>query len=124
MRDRPLCYNEEKGAAVAINVQNESELHRQLKEYLCGSSYEMEKPVKGYVADLWSSDMIREIQTGNFPSLAAKLRALLPEYAVEVCFPVVERKTILVVDQDGALVSRRRPRKKAVPATCSPSSYT
>lgn len=94
-----------------IGVQKEGALHAALKEAYLPEGGSLEVLVEGYIVDILGPEGIVEIQTSGLSRLAAKLDALLPVYPVKVVLPIVARKWITLVDQDGVVVRRRRSPK-------------
>jgi hypothetical protein len=66
-------------------------LHQQLKEWYCKPGDLLEGHVWGYRADIIRSDLIIEIQTGNFQQFRSKIEKLLKGYKVLVVYPVPYR---------------------------------
>jgi hypothetical protein len=91
-----------------IGTLRESSLHASLKELYARPGDELEALRHGYVVDLVRADELVEFQTGNFGSLRAKLTALLEHHRVRVVHPVAVETTILRIDEDGGVRSRRR----------------
>jgi hypothetical protein len=91
-----------------IGTLRESSLHASLKELYAREGDELEVVKNGYVVDLVRPDELVEFQTGNFGGLRTKLAALLEQHRVRVVHPVAVETTILRIDADGVVRSRRR----------------
>lgn len=97
-----------------INTYNESSLHKTLKEM-----YSLEKNAKtevekdGFVYDIINDDEIIEIQTQNLSKLFAKVsNALSKNENIRVVFTLITEKTILLQDENGNEISKRKSPKK------------
>lgn len=86
-------------------------MHAALKEAYLPEGGSLEVLVEGYIVDILGPEGIVEIQTSGLSRLAVKLEALLPVCPVKVVLPIVARKWITLVDEDGAVVRRRRSPK-------------
>jgi hypothetical protein len=95
-------------ATPMIGMLRESSLHASLKELYAREGDELEAVRSGYVVDLVRPDELVEFQTGNFGGMRAKLGALLELHRVRVVHPVAVETTILRIDVDGVVRSRRR----------------
>jgi hypothetical protein len=95
-------------ATPLIGTLRESSLHASLKELYARAGDELEVVREGYVVDLVRPDELVEFQTGNFGSMRAKLAALLERHHVRVVHPVAVETTIVRIDADGVVRSRRR----------------
>ncbi len=74
----------------------EGGLHAELKEWLRRPGDLVEGSVWGYKADIIRSDVLIEIQTGNFSGeFRGKVGRLLKGYRVRVVYPVPERKWVI-----------------------------
>jgi hypothetical protein len=91
-----------------IGTLRESSLHASLKELYARAGDELEAVREGYVVDLARPDELVEFQTGNFGSMRVKLAALLERHQVRVVHPVAVETSILRIDADGVVRSRRR----------------
>lgn len=82
-----------------IGTLNERSLHAQLKQRLSQADDQFEVPLDGYVIDIVRPDTpdyhLIEIQTGNFGSLRKKMDALVPNYLLQLVYPVPAQKWIL-----------------------------
>ena len=52
-----------------INTYNETHLHRTLKNLYSGEEAEQEKPLHGFICDIFEDGCITEIQTSKLPAL-------------------------------------------------------
>jgi hypothetical protein len=95
-------------STATIGTLRESSLHASLKALYARPGDELEAIRKGYVVDLVRPDELVEFQTGNFASLRPKLTALLAHHRVRLVHPVAVDRTIVRIDGDGVVRSRRR----------------
>ncbi|MDR2660348.1 MAG: hypothetical protein LBC27_10260 [Spirochaetaceae bacterium] len=96
-----------------IGVENESSLHRVLKNSYAGEGGMTEITSGEYVCDCINSkgDII-EIQTGSFAPLKKKLERLSRDNRVRIVHPIIEEKHIALYDNDGRLAHIRKSPKK------------
>ncbi|MDR3356296.1 MAG: hypothetical protein LBO04_03815 [Spirochaetaceae bacterium] len=96
-----------------IGVENESSLHRALKNMYAGYGGGTEVETGGYVCDCVNDrgDII-EIQTGSFAPLRRKLDDLSRRSRVKIVYPVIEEKCIALYDDGDRLIRRRKSPKK------------
>ena len=95
-----------------IGTYKEKTLHRVLKDYFEPDRARQEVPVGRFVADIYSSDGIIEIQTSGLASMRDKLEAFLPLYPVTVVYPVAVKKWISWIDPaDGSIGDKHRSPK-------------
>jgi hypothetical protein len=95
-------------SAATIGTLRESSLHASLKALYARPGDELEALREGYVVDLVRPGELVEFQTGNFASLRPKLTALLAHHKVRLVHPVAVERTIVRIDHDGVVRSRRR----------------
>lgn len=97
----------------SIATQNEGPLHASLKRWYAEPGDRTEVPVGGRQIDLVRANLLIEIQTGSFASIARKLRELVEEHRVRLVHPVAIEKWIVRVEgDDQRVVARRRsPRR-------------
>lgn len=96
-----------------IGTLREKSLHAALKAHYALPGDRLECDVNGYVVDIVrESGACVEIQTRHLAAMKPKLNRLLDEYPVRVVHPVAQERTILRVDTDGAIVSRRKSPKR------------
>jgi hypothetical protein len=95
-------------SAATIGTLRESSLHASLKAFYARPGDELEAAREGFVVDLARPDELVEFQTGNFASLRPKLTALLARHRVRLVHPVAAERTIVRIDGDGVVRSRRR----------------
>jgi hypothetical protein len=98
-----------------IGTLRESSLHAALKQLYARPGDDVEAPRDGYVVDLVRPHELVEFQTGNFGSIRPKLTALLERHRVRVVHPVAAETTIVRIDGDGAIRSRRRSPLRGCP---------
>ena len=95
-------------SVATIGTLRESSLHASLKALYARPGDELEAVREGYVVDLVRPDELVEFQTGNFASLRPKLTTLLAHHRVRLVHPVAVDRTIVRIDGDGVVRSRRR----------------
>ncbi|MCI1208946.1 MAG: hypothetical protein LKF96_05820 [Treponema sp.] len=98
-----------------INIENESSLHRELKQiYSLNDGFKTEVPAGKWICDILSDNKeIIEIQTANLSKLTAKVKGLLAlGYSITVVYPLAVKKYIETYTPDGKLVQRRKSPKK------------
>ena len=95
---------------------NEKPLHAALKAWYAQPGDRFEVAVDGFVIDIVRGDLLVEIQTGNFASIARKLAALAARHPVRLVYPVARQKWIVRVTPDGRtrLSCRKSPRQGVV----------
>lgn len=99
-----------------IGTLREGPLHASLKQWCAQDGDRFEVPIAGYVIDVVRGEMLIEVQTGGFSSMKRKLQELLDfGHHVRVLYPIPVRKSIVKVDADGEVVSRRRSPKRGDP---------
>ena len=91
-----------------IGRLTEKYIHRTLKYFLEPDESRHEVTVLGSVADILNDDGITEIQTRSFEHLRPKLEKFLKEYKVTLVCPVIGRKYITTLTEDGEVVSRKK----------------
>lgn len=99
-----------------INVYNESSLHKALKEiYALKYNGRTEVKMAGHIYDIVTdcNDVI-EIQTQSLSSLYSKINDTLnvQNMNMRIVYPIVVSKTILVFDENGKQLSKRKSPKK------------
>jgi len=101
-----------------IGTLREKPLHASLKQWYSRPGDVFEKPVDGYVVDLVRDDgLLIEIQTSGFSSMKSKTAQLLDSgHRVRIVHPIPVEKTIVKVDSDGTIISRRISPKHGSPA--------
>lgn len=90
-----------------FSIYNESDMHRQLKKYFSQDGALFEHELDGYVIDLFQSNSIYEIQTGNFSAIKKKLSILLEKYSIYLIHPIIKNKIIIKYAVDGEQISKR-----------------
>ena len=94
----------------SIGVLNESSLHSSVKQWYALPGDVLEANVDGYVVDIVRGDLLIEIQSASFSSIAEKLRHLVRKYAVLLVHPVAKEKWIVKVSASQCLaILLRRP---------------
>jgi hypothetical protein len=96
-------------APAQIGTLREKPLHASLKQWYSRPSDLVEERVDGYVIDLVRGDLLIEVQTRGFSSIKRKLGALLDlGHRVRILHPIAIERTIVRLDPEGAILSRRR----------------
>ncbi|AGT44997.1 hypothetical protein [Treponema pedis] len=96
-----------------INTYNETDLHKQLKEFFCPKGGKTEQPLMGSICDiLCKNGKVIEIQTSNLAALRVKLEKFLPLRNVEIIYPIPLKSVITVLNKDGNEIRRRKSPKK------------
>ena len=99
-----------------IGTLREGPLHASLKQWCARPGDRFEVPVDGYVIDLVRDELLIEVQTSGFSSMKRKLQDLLEGgHHVKVVYPIPVRKSIVRIDADGGVLSRRRSPKRGTP---------
>lgn len=93
-----------------IGTYREKKLHIMLKKYFEPDTEFHEIPTNGYIADIRRDGIITEIETSGFCGLKPKLEAYLPEFKVNLVFPMAQQKYISWIDTDTSEIT---PRKKS-----------
>jgi hypothetical protein len=95
-----------------IGLENESSLHRALKNDYAGKGGGTEVANGVYICDCVNKagDII-EIQTGSFAPLSKKLPKLSGRHRVKIVHPIIEEKRIALYDNDGNLTRLRKSPK-------------
>lgn len=87
---------------------SESLLHQQLKRLYAKDDGATEQVVSGFRIDAVDErGRLVEIQTGSFGAIAAKLRRLVRKHTVVLVHPVVAKRWIVLVDEQGVCGKRR-----------------
>lgn len=90
----------------------EKTLHATMKQYYAPDESTHEKPLCGYIADIFDGEIIIEIQNGNFGHMRDKLAAFLPEYEVYLVYPFPHVKWVCWIDTEtGEVVSKHKSPK-------------
>lgn len=107
-----------------VGQLGEKTLHLALKYYFAPDEDTHEKTVGGFVADAVTEEGVIEIQTRALARLKPKLEAFLPLVPVTVVHPVAAEKTLVRVDENGEVLSKRRSPKKENVFTAMREIYT
>lgn len=94
-----------------IGTMHEKSIHIVLKYYFAPDPACHEQTVGGYIADAVTEDGVVEIQTRALGRLRKKLTAFLAACPVTVVYPIAETKWLCTVDENGAIVSKRKSPK-------------
>ncbi len=98
-----------------IGTLNEKPLHAALKAWYARPADQFEVPVDGYVIDIVRSDLLIEIQTGNFAAIKGKMQALLETHPVRLVYPISQEKWLVKLPADeGGQPERRKSPKRGV----------
>lgn len=90
----------------------ETSLHRQLKALYAGLDDRQEVKLGGYRIDVMRGAELVEIQHGSLLAIRDKVRRLAEEHQVLVVKPIVARKTLVRISENGREVSRRQSPKR------------
>lgn len=93
-----------------IGTYKEKKLHIILKKYFEPNEDYHEVPTNGFIADVRRDGVITEIETNGFSGLGGKLAAYLPEYHVNLVYPLAAKKYVSWIDPETREIS---PRKKS-----------
>ena len=100
-----------------IGLLNEKPLHAALKAWYIQSGDRVEVTVDGYIIDIVRSDLLIEIQTGNFAALKKKVTGLVKQHPVRLVYPIAREKWIVRMPEKGdRALGRRRSPKRGIPA--------
>lgn len=117
-----MKLNEEKGIIYKITNNNkigvckERTLHAALKSYYEPDRTRQEKPLLGYIADIFNEEGVTEIQTRDFYTMKKKLETFLPEFPVTIVYPAVRQKWLIWINPEtGEVTSKRRSPKFGTP---------
>ncbi len=83
-----------------IGTYRERSQHLILKYYFEPDAGRHEIPLEGYIADIYSSTGVIEIQTSGFGALRGKLEVFLSSYPVTLVYPSAIKKRIIWTDPD------------------------
>lgn len=98
-----------------FSTYNESSLHNSLKTYYClQTNGKTEVSMDGHIYDIVSENGdIIEIQTKNISKLLKKCEDVLNlEKKIKIVHPLININTIVLTDQSGNLISKRKSPKK------------
>ncbi|MEG1449064.1 MAG: hypothetical protein RR048_03825 [Oscillospiraceae bacterium] len=117
-------YRNERDTTNSIGTLGEKSLHNILKNYLQEDKSKHEIKIGRHVADIFDGEKITEIQTRDFYPLNKKLDAFLPQYKVEIVFPVAFDKYVCWIDtENGELTKKRKSPKNATICEILPQIY-
>lgn len=92
-----------------IGTLSEKSTHAYLKKYIEPNEAFHEKPLFGFVCDIFDGRQIYEIQTTQFSRLREKLILFLREYDVTIVYPVYASKSISWVDKNtGEIIENKK----------------
>ncbi len=95
-----------------ISMENESSLHKSVKESYGAYGGKVEARIDGFIVDAVKNDLLIEVQTGNFASIRDKLKRLVKEHKVRLVYPVAEEKLITRISAEGEVINTRKsPRR-------------
>ncbi|MBN1667634.1 MAG: hypothetical protein JW862_11115 [Anaerolineales bacterium] len=92
-----------------IGELNEGSLHAALKKWYARPGDQLEVSLDGYFIDIQRSELLIEIQTGNFSQIRTKLQNLVKQHPVRLVYPIAAEKWI--VRQSGSGQSAGQTRK-------------
>ena len=109
---------------LGIGTLAEKSVHAILKNYYEPDEDHQEIPIDNYVADIYVSGEIIEIQTRQLNKLRGKLEAFLPLYPVTVVYPIPREKWLIWIDEEsGELSKKRKSPLKGNPYAAFPELY-
>lgn len=92
-----------------IGTLSEKSTHAFLKKYIEPNEKYHERPLMGYVCDVFDGFQIFEIQTTQFSRLREKLKLFLQKYDVTIVYPVYASKSISWVERKtGEVVENKK----------------
>lgn len=91
-----------------IGTLGEKNVHSILKYYYGDNLDNQEKKIGNFVADIFKDDTIYEIQTHNFGKLRKKLKFFLPEYEVNIVFPINYLRHVSYINSDTLAKSKAK----------------
>jgi hypothetical protein len=97
-------------APPTIATYNEGHLHAALKAWYARPGDRIEEEIAGYRVDIVRDDLLLEVQTGRFSSLAPKIDRLLTTHRVRVVYPIAQDKWIVKQYDDGHCTRRLSPK--------------
>lgn len=93
----------------SVGTLNEGHLHASLRAHYAQPGDEIEARVDGYIVDILRGDLIIEVQTANFSSIARKIRDLVTRHRVRLVHPIPRDRWIVKMPQrSGERASRRK----------------
>lgn len=97
-----------------IGTYQEKKLHLILKRYFEPDPAYHEIRCAGFIADILRDGHITEIESNSLTGLHGKLDAYLPEYTVDLVYPLAENRYVTWIDPEtGSMTKKRRSPKKA-----------
>jgi hypothetical protein len=109
-----IAIREPTAVAPSIGTMREGHVHASLKARYLQPGDEVEAAVDGYVVDILRGDLIIEVQTGNFSSIARKVRKLVESHTVRLVHPVARELWIVKQNDDGTVSRRKSPLRRDV----------
>ncbi len=91
-----------------IGTLKEKSLHAELKSWFKIPGDKIETKIDGYIIDIVRGELLIEIQTQNFSAIRKKLENLLKRHRIRLIYPIVQKKWIICLDQNGVQVAKRR----------------
>ena len=95
-----------------IGTYKEKKLHIMMKKYFEPNEDYHEVPTNGFIADIRRGGVITEIETNGFSGLGDKLAAYLPEYHVNLVYPLAAKKYVSWIDPETKEISPRKSSPK------------
>lgn len=123
---KKICYDMTVNGHERYNIgtYKEKKLHLILKNYFTAetaASAEQEVSFLGHIADIMTDSEIIEIQTGNFGKMKSKLDSFLPEFPVNIVYPVAETKWLSWINpESGDISPKHKSPKKGNPLSILP----
>ncbi len=105
-----------------IGTYREKKLHLILKRYFEPDPAYHEIPCAGFIADILRDGHITEIESNSLTGLHEKLDAYLPEYTVDIVYPLAANRFVTWIDPaTGDMSQKDVRRKRQLSTTQSPS---
>ena len=100
-----------------IGTLGEKHLHAALKRWYCRPGDRIEVSIDRFVIDLVRDDLLIEVQTRGFSSMKQKVTVLLDlGWRVRIVHPIAVNRSIVRLDADGSVLSKRRSPRHGTPA--------
>lgn len=95
-----------------IGTENESTLHRQIKELYQQKGDQLETRIGDYVVDIVRNDLLIEIQIGNFTAIRDKLHNLVQKHYTRLVYPIARQKWLVYLNKKDQEIRRRKSPKR------------
>jgi hypothetical protein len=95
-----------------IGLLNEQPLHAALKTWYGQPGDRLEVWVDGFVVDIVQTDLLVEVQTGNFSAVKEKVNALVVRHPLRLVYPVAREKWLVKLPKERGGETKRRKSPK------------